>query len=210
MGQPSSRGRCRGSSRAHAWSTRQSHRVEISTIRSDRGSRIVQIHGRICSNPLSGERAGGRRGPPAIIGARDEHVDGVLGMQSHGGKDLLEPRPVEGSDRGLFLIPRPERDPVAAAVGRDDREVTALAADASRGAVDGDRLGFRASLDFLPFRHLLRDPILGRGVADRLRGEGRGTRRSSPRPGASGGRPVGYLTGSGQLGVPSRARSPLR
>ena len=75
------------------------------------------------------------------------HVDGILGLELDGGKDLLEPRPVVGSDGGWIVVGLAERDPVAAASGCDDRDVATVGPDQSGGAVHGDRLGCRA------FRH---------------------------------------------------------
>ena len=128
--------------RAHAWSTRRSHRAEISTMKSDRGSRIVQIRRRVCSIPIRAREQAALEGRPRIdqdrglywairrsrswTGDRSgrcgrRHIDGVLGMQLHGGKDLLEPRPVVGSDGGWIVVGRTELDPVAAARGCDGR-----------------------------------------------------------------------------------------
>ena len=93
-----------GPVRAHAGSTRRSHRAEISTIRSDWGSRNVSNCGGFVQ-PAQGERAGGCRGRPHRFGS----VDGILGMELHGRKDLLEPRPVVGSDGGWIVVRRIER-----------------------------------------------------------------------------------------------------
>ena len=72
----------------------------------------LRVRGRVCSIPAWERVAGGRRGRPRIgldqgnskmagerLGTgRRRHVDGVLGLELHGGEDLLEPRPVVGSD----------------------------------------------------------------------------------------------------------------
>src|SRR5262245_28765105 len=94
-------------------------------------------------------------------------------MELHRGKDLLEPRPVVLSDRIVFGPV--ELDPVAAAIERDERDL-GLAATAAgdhrdyqgRGAVDFERLGWRAWLETRQSRGL---PLLGGGIADWLRGQ---------------------------------------
>ena len=79
------------------------------------------------------------------------------------------PGAVVGRVGGWVGATRIELDPVAAASGCDDRH-GAVDPDQSGGAVHDDRLGCRAAS--LLAGHLLDDPILGRGIADRLRREG--------------------------------------
>ncbi len=68
-------------------------------------------------------------------------VDGILGMQFHGGKDVLEPRTVIGSDGRWVVAGFRELDQVAMARGGHGDDVAPVRADHAADTVDRDRLG---------------------------------------------------------------------
>ena len=126
-------------------------------------------------------------------------VDGILRLELDGGNDLLEPGQVVDGGRGVTRI---ELDPVAATSGGDDRQG---ATDLSGAAVDGDGLGRVAPL--VRSRQLLGDPVLGRGITDRLRGKDQEQVRLKGRVVQDVDRGIKEVLGEGAR--PSRARSPL-
>ena len=167
------------------------------------------VPGRVCSIPLRArERAAvvAARSPVWVRATRTwlrddgrarPSVDGVLGMQLHGGNYVLEPGQVVGDGRAVTRI---ELDPVATASGCDDRQG---ATDLSGAAVDGDGLGRVAPSSGVAICSASQSS----GVESPIGCEPRIRNRSVSGSGRTGRRP-GEQRSFGETSYPSRARSP--